>query len=64
MKTWLFNWIGGGYNTVRASTREEALRKAKELAPRTKLVVDEETLHVATDAEVRAWDKRYAGMFD
>lgn len=28
-KHWMFNWVGGGYNTVFAKTKAEALRKAR-----------------------------------
>lgn len=66
--TWLFNWVGGGYNTVQADTREEALRLAKAKgAPSgtfNGLTVDERTLHVATDAEIARWDAWGASMFN
>jgi hypothetical protein len=67
-KTWLFNWIGGGYNTVSAETRDEALRLArKKGAPSSTfkgLTVDESTLHVATPAEISKWDRWGASMFN
>jgi len=67
-RTWLFHWVEGGYNTVRAKTREEALKLAKKKGEPAGvfkgLTVNEKTLHVATDKEVREVDKRFAGMFD
>lgn len=72
--TWFFNWVGGGYNSVRARTKQEALEKARKLgAPReyrpgqmtVGLVPDERTL-VRDPALKRthAEDARYAGLFD
>lgn len=66
--TWLFNWVGGGYNTVQANTREEALQLARAKgAPSgtfNGLTVDERTLHIATDAEIAKWDRWGASMFN
>ncbi|MDP3766898.1 MAG: hypothetical protein Q8S13_02690 [Dehalococcoidia bacterium] len=70
---WIFEWKGGGYNTVSAATRTAALKKATALGAsrklpwgkRTvKLVVNTKTLHVAKPGEARAWDRAYAGMFN
>lgn len=67
-RTWLWKWVEGGYNTCRARSREEALKLAKEKGKPSSvfkgLTVDEKSLHVATDKEVREYDRRYAGMFD
>ena len=73
LKTYIFNWTNDGYNTVQASSKKEAIRKANELgkpyeyAPGKMtcgLVCAEDTIHVADDDEVRAWDRRYASMCD
>lgn len=61
--TWFFNWVGGGYNSVWARTKREALEKARKLA--VGFVPDERTM--VRDPErkrVNAEDARYAGMFD
>lgn len=64
-KTWLFNWKGGdGYNTVRATTREEAEVAAGSMGNGKSLVADLSTLRVATDADVAAEEKRFSGMFN
>lgn len=67
-KTWLFNWTNGGYNTVQAETREEALVLAKKIGEPgvvfRGLTVDESSLHIAAPGEVAKIDKYYAGMFD
>ena len=66
-KRWLFNWMGGGYNTVNASTRAEALQKAKTLGMgdghRTTLVVNEGSLRQASQAEIDAEDRHW-GPYD
>lgn len=68
MKTWLFHWVEGGYNTVIAETRKEALEKARTLGKPGEvfkgLTVSEKGLHVARPGEVEALNRYYAGMFD
>ena len=63
-KLWIWNWIGGGYNSTRASSRKEALAKAKAMTGGTVLLVNEKTLHVGTQEERDRLDAQYAGMFD
>lgn len=63
MDLWIWNWVGGGYNSCRAATREEALEKAKKQAGDTILVVDEKTLHIGTQAELNRLDAQYASLF-
>lgn len=60
---YLWNWVGGGYNSCRAASREEALEKAREIAGDTVLKVDESTLRECTMNEIRAEERRW-GPFD
>ncbi len=50
---WAFNWIGGGYNQVHASTREEALQlgneKGQGSGSRIMLRVNEASLYKVQD---------------
>lgn len=57
-KLWIFNWIGGGYNSVRASNRETALKIANNMLPSLK--VDESTLHEGTLKELNQLHKSYS----
>ena len=55
--SWYFEWVGGGYNSVNAPTKEEALAAATELGRpkghiRVTLVPDERTF--TTDAAQQA----------
>ena len=63
MKLWIWNWIGGGYNSCHADTREQAIEESRRMtgAGRTTLVIDEETLHVGTVEELRQLDAAYSG---
>lgn len=65
---WIWEWAGGGYNTVMASSKEEALKLAKEKgAPSGTfkgLTVREETLHVAKPGEVEKWARWARSMCD
>jgi hypothetical protein len=75
MTTWMFNWNGGGYNTVVADTKEEALELATTLGePRTYtrngeerttkgLIPNPDTFRIVTVQEVMEEDARWAGMF-
>lgn len=61
---WFFNWKGGGYNSVIAATRDEALRLAQARAGGTTLKVDEATLRPDPDgALTSAADLDHAGLF-
>ncbi len=66
-KTWLFNWVGGGYNTVTAKTRKTALKRAIEFGkrdpPRVSLVPNEKTLRVASYEDIEAENKAW-GPYD
>ncbi len=61
---WIWNWVGGGYNSARVVTREEALTNARSSEKTTTLRIDESTLHIGTQAELDGLDKMYAGLFD
>ena len=56
-RLWIWNWIGGGYNSCKARDRAEALEKAGEISATLK--VNPSTLRECTqdelDAEDRAW---------
>ena len=58
---YVWNWVGGGYNSCRASSPEEALEKANGIT--MKLTVDETTLRPCTWEEFLAEEKRW-GPFD
>jgi hypothetical protein len=60
-KLYLWNWVGGGYNSCRARNRAEALEKAAEIT--AKLKVDESTLRECTRDELDAEEKRW-GPYD
>ena len=49
---WEFNFVGGGWNTAWARTREEAIEKAKAEFPT--LQVDEKTFHRSTPETMKA----------
>lgn len=59
-KLWIWNWIGGGYNSCLAVTREDALKEASRIRGQTSLVVAEATLHVGTYEELEKLDRQYA----
>ena len=64
MNIWIWYWENGGYNWCKADTKQEALKKAKEMAGRTILVVKESSLHMGTIQEVERLDRQYASMFN
>ena len=68
VETYVWRWVGGGYNSCSASSKEEALEKAiamgRGTAHRWELRVDTETLHVAAEGEINALDREYASLFD
>jgi len=61
---WIWNWTAGGYNSCQATDREDALKQANAMTRGNVLVVNESTLHVGTDQELRKLDAQYRGMFD
>lgn len=63
-KLWIFNWVGGGYNSVVAGTKKEAQAEIAKEFSETKLVLAPGTLHIGTQEELAALDRSYAGMFD
>jgi hypothetical protein len=65
-KTWLFHWNEGGYNTVLATGRQEALRKARMMAGglgRVKLTLNEGSL-TCDSTYIRSVEERYRGILD
>jgi len=61
---WHFNWSVGGYNSVFASTKEEALEKAQALG---KGWNSGQVVNLVPDADfviTRASDKSHAGTWD
>lgn len=67
-QTWVWNWVGGGYNTASASSRAEALKLARAKGAPSGvfkgLTVNEASLHVALPGEVDRLDKEYGSLFD
>lgn len=63
---WIFSWLSGGYNWVRANSKEEALKQIKLEFTYclSTLQVDENSLREGTWDELDRIDCRYAGMFD
>ena len=60
-KLFLWNWVGGGYNSCRAENRSDALKKGNAM---TKiLTIDVNTLREATFDDVQAEEKRW-GPYD
>jgi len=60
-KLFLWNWVGGGYNSCRAKDRSEALKIGNAM---TKvLTINESTLREATFDDVQAEEKRW-GPYD
>ena len=54
-----FNWKSGGYNSVLATSREEALQEAKNKFS-DKFIVDPDTLRVLTGLEAEAhWKQNF-----
>lgn len=60
MNLWIWNWIGGGYNSCLASSREEALKNAATIAGKTTLRVDENTLRIGSNRELESINRSYA----
>ena len=54
-KTWNFNFVGGGWNSNQAKTREESFKMAKKEYKGSKnLKVVESSFRVATEADTQA----------
>lgn len=56
-KQWVFNWAGGGYNSVSAETKAEALKLAREISKN--LVPSANTFRVVEAAEMNAIDRAW-----
>lgn len=67
---YFFLWKGGGYNSVMATSKKEALQKATEMGKgndvrKVTLVPDADSLKRDADYKLTfEMDKAYAGMFD
>jgi hypothetical protein len=61
---WFFRWGVGGYNSVMASTREEAMQKAEALGSGWQSGGVRDLQPDPDRAETEKMDKAYAGMFD
>ena len=59
-KLYLWNWVGGGYNSCRARNRDEAIKKAQTMCS---LVPALGTLRECTSEELRAEDRAW-GPYD
>jgi len=64
MKLYLFNWKGGGYNSVKAPNKRAAIKAAKAKFPNTSLVPLPETFRAVTPQELVEYDKPYAMAFN
>jgi hypothetical protein len=72
MAVYLFNWKLGGYNTVRADSKEEAIQEIKlgkqwrgdSTFYRGCGGIDWASLRLPKPGELEALDAHYAGMFD
>ena len=65
-RLYLWNWVGGGYNSCRALSREEALEKGNDMTRNgggVHLKVNEATLRECTTGELAAEEKRW-GPYD
>jgi hypothetical protein len=62
-KTWLFNWRGGGYNTVKAKTIRGARKAAEKLGEPFGLTAYHNSFRVATGADVEEEDRVW-GPYD
>ena len=67
-KTYLFNWVGGGYNTVAAMNLKEAKERAKNWCDwsgaKTNLVADLKTVRIPKKGEIDALDKEWSSRLD
>jgi hypothetical protein len=65
-KLFLWNWVGGGYNSCQAENRAEALKVGNDMTRNGRgvhLIVNESTLREATFDDVDVEDKRW-GPYD
>ena len=53
-KEYLFNFVGGGWNSVFAKTLKGAISEAKERFKDSKCVIDEKTFRISTPADYKA----------
>ena len=53
-KEYLFNFVGGGWNSVFAKTLKGAISEAKKSYKNSKCVIDEKSFRISTEADYRA----------
>lgn len=63
-KLWIWNWKQGGYNSVIAIDRKEAIAKAIEMTKSINLEVDEDSIHEGTYFELACLDRKHGTFFD
>lgn len=68
-KTFVFNWLQGGYNTVRAESYAAAVWKANMFSLHlklggVKLTLQPGSMHEAKPGELERLDREYASMFN
>lgn len=67
---WTWDWVGGGYNSCMARSREEAIRKAREIGKPTSggmsvtLVPNLHSLRQVSSQEMSAIDRSWASACD
>lgn len=65
-KLYLFNWKGGGYNTVNATSKKGAIAEIKKKfgteGPCS--AANAINIRIPKKGEVEALDEKYRGMFD
>jgi hypothetical protein len=69
MKTWIWEWQGGGFNTTWAATKDEALANAVKLGQPGRpgaatLTPRKETLIQVGRQGAKKIEEKYAGAFD
>lgn len=62
MKLYIFNWIGGGYNSVWADSLDAAIVEIGRKFGNSNLQVDLKTLHVGTMQELNQLDNAYSSL--
>jgi hypothetical protein len=65
-KLYLFNWIGGGYNTILATDKKDAKAQIAKTFGKTGICSVESAINIRIPkkGEVEKIDASYSGMFD
>ncbi len=65
VRLYLFNWQQGGYNTVFATSKKEAILLGQAKAgPNAVITIDPKSVRLPKKGEVEKLDQHYSGMFD